>query len=81
MVPCSHLCEVRRGLVLCGLGVSTSSGRGEMICGLSFLCGLFSDDPRLRMPHAKDPVVGVRNEIHRRATPMPMPPTIGIFPV
>jgi hypothetical protein len=53
-----HLCEVGRALFQTkarrALGAKhQSSGRGEMICALSFLCGLFSDDPRLRIPHTK----------------------------
>src|SRR5271170_745461 len=79
MVPCSHLSEVRRACVVPNEGAAwfaPCSGRGEMICALSFLCGLFSDDPRLRMPTYRKIqwwVCGTRFSAAPRSCPCPCP--------
>jgi hypothetical protein len=74
-----HLCEVGRALFQTkarrALGAKhQSSGRGEMICALSFLCGLFSDDPRLRIPHTKRSSGGcAERDSAARHVPCPCP--------
>jgi hypothetical protein len=46
------LCEVRPCVACSAFGGKHQVGREETICAY-FLCGLFSGDPRLRMPHTK----------------------------